>query len=88
MFALNRCRLSPPPLSTFQEDLANGKTTNWPELEITGTIRNLSPELWKLEHLTALYINDNCLFRWVGRRGKEGKKGCFNLARTQPISLA
>ncbi len=43
--------------------MKNGKTTNWPELEITGTIRNLSPDLWKLTHLTALYINDNSLFR-------------------------
>ena len=42
---------------------ANGKTTNWPELEITGTIKNLSPALWKLQHLTALYLNDNSLFR-------------------------
>jgi len=46
-----------------QEELAAGKKTNWPELEITGTIRNLSPALWKLQHLTALYLNDNSLFR-------------------------
>ena len=46
-----------------QEEVANGKTTNWPELEITGTIKNLSPQLWKLQHLTALYLNDNSLFR-------------------------
>lgn len=45
------------------EDVANGKTTSWPELEITGTIKNLSPALWKLQHLTALYLNDNSLFR-------------------------
>lgn len=29
----------------------------------TGTIRNLSPNLWKLQHLTALYLNDNNLVR-------------------------
>ena len=43
--------------------MAGGKTTSWPELEITGTIKNLSPALWRLQHLTALYLNDNSLFR-------------------------
>ena len=43
--------------------VAGGKTTSWPELEITGTIKNLSPALWRLQHLTALYLNDNSLFR-------------------------
>lgn len=28
-----------------------------------GTIRNLSPNLWHLTHLTSLYLNDNCLSR-------------------------
>ena len=45
------------------EEVAGGKSTSWPELEITGTIKNLSPALWKLQHLTALYLNDNSLFR-------------------------
>ena len=45
----------------FQEEMAKGKSTNWPELEIAGTIRNLSPSVWKMTHLTALYLNDNCL---------------------------
>lgn len=45
------------------EEVAGGKNTSWPELEITGTIKNLSPALWKLQHLTALYLNDNSLFR-------------------------
>ena len=43
--------------------VAGGKTTSWPKLEITGTIKNLSPALWRLQHLTALYLNDNSLFR-------------------------
>ena len=46
-----------------QDEVNSGKTTSWPELEITGTIKNLSPQLWKLQHLTALYLNDNSLFR-------------------------
>ncbi|XP_049835574.1 CCR4-NOT transcription complex subunit 6-like isoform X1 [Schistocerca gregaria] len=45
------------------EDAASGKRSDWTELEITGTIRNLSPNLWTFTHLTALYLNDNCLSR-------------------------
>ena len=29
----------------------------------TGTVRNLCPELWRLAHLTSLYLNDNNLMR-------------------------
>ena len=43
--------------------MAAGKETNWWELEISGLIRNISPSIWKLTHLTALYLNDNCLSR-------------------------
>lgn len=49
--------------SLSQDDIAHGRTTNWPELEINGSIKNLSPSIWKLTHLTALYINDNHLIR-------------------------
>ncbi|KAH9361534.1 hypothetical protein HPB48_001364 [Haemaphysalis longicornis] len=45
------------------EDVAAGKKSHWPELEITGVIRNLSPALWTLSHLRGLYLNDNCLER-------------------------
>ncbi|XP_064458333.1 CCR4-NOT transcription complex subunit 6-like isoform X3 [Ornithodoros turicata] len=45
------------------EDVAAGKKSHWPELEITGIIRNLSPSLWQLSHLTSLYLNDNSLSR-------------------------
>lgn len=45
------------------EDANSGKKSYWPELEITGSIRNLSPNLWQLTHLTALYLNDNSLHR-------------------------
>lgn len=30
---------------------------------IPGSVRNLSPQLWSLTHLTSLYLNDNCLTR-------------------------
>lgn len=45
------------------EDCNSGKKSCWPELEITGSIRNLSPNLWQFTHLTNLYLNDNCLQR-------------------------
>ncbi|KAK8775303.1 hypothetical protein V5799_031353 [Amblyomma americanum] len=45
------------------EDYAAGKKSTWPELEITGIIRNLSPALWSLSHLRCLYLNDNSLQR-------------------------
>lgn len=45
------------------EDANSGKKSYWPELEITGSIRNLSPNIWQLTHLTALYLNDNSLQR-------------------------
>lgn len=43
------------------EDVLSGKKSHWPELEITGNVRNLSPALWKMQHLTCLYLNDNNL---------------------------
>lgn len=45
------------------EDQAAGKKSYWTELEITGTIRNLSPNLFQLHNLTALYLKNNCLQR-------------------------
>nr|CAB3232271.1 CCR4-NOT transcription complex subunit 6-like [Phallusia mammillata] len=46
-----------------QEEAKSGKRSHWEELEITGTIRNLSPAIWRLSHLTALFLNDNQLSR-------------------------
>lgn len=45
------------------EDQAAGKKSYWTELEITGTIRNLSPNLFTMTQLTALYLKNNCLHR-------------------------
>ena len=45
------------------EDANSGKKSHWPEVEITGSIRNLSPNIWQWTHLTALYLNDNSLQR-------------------------
>jgi len=58
---------TPNPRRTYtimsQDDIAQGKKSSWFELEITGTIRNLSPSLWQLSHLTSLYLNNNNLMR-------------------------
>ncbi|XP_057688577.1 CCR4-NOT transcription complex subunit 6-like isoform X1 [Corythoichthys intestinalis] len=45
------------------EEAANGKKSQWAELEISGRVRSLSSSLWTLTHLTALHINDNNLTR-------------------------
>ncbi|KAG5671390.1 hypothetical protein PVAND_001588 [Polypedilum vanderplanki] len=45
------------------EDVAAGRKSSWQGVEITGLVRNISPQLWHFEHLTALYLNDNCLIR-------------------------
>lgn len=52
------------------EDANSGKKSYWPELEITGSIRNLSPNIWQLTHLTALYLNDNSLQRIPSEIGR------------------
>ncbi|KAI5712131.1 hypothetical protein M8J75_006131 [Diaphorina citri] len=48
------------------EEVAAGKKSYWSEMEITGAVKNLSPDLWQFTHLTALYMNDNNLTRLSG----------------------
>uniref|UniRef100_A0A914UJH7 Uncharacterized protein n=1 Tax=Plectus sambesii TaxID=2011161 RepID=A0A914UJH7_9BILA len=45
------------------EELNAGKGTRWMELEIHGKVRNLSPGLWSIKHLTSLFLNGNHLTR-------------------------
>lgn len=45
------------------DDANHRKPDPWHGLEITGSVRNLSPSLWNMTHLTSLYLNDNCLTR-------------------------
>lgn len=46
------------------EDAAAGKKPDpWYGLEITGSVRNLSPALWNMTHITSLHLNNNCLTR-------------------------
>ena len=45
------------------EDEGKQPQTAWTEIEIVGNTRNLSPMLWKLSHLTGLYLRDNGILR-------------------------
>ncbi|KAF0307721.1 CCR4-NOT transcription complex subunit 6 [Amphibalanus amphitrite] len=49
------------PTFMSQEDIAAGRKSHWQELEITGMVRNISPSVWRLKHLTALYMSENSL---------------------------
>lgn len=44
------------------EDQASGKKSTWSELEITGTIRNLTPSLFQMSHLTGKLYECNRVF--------------------------
>lgn len=46
------------------------KPDPWNGLEITGSVRNLSPAIWNMTHITSLYLNDNCLTRLPPDLGK------------------
>lgn len=69
------------------EEAASGKKTYWTELEITGTIRNLSPNLWNLENLTALYLKNNCLQRLPSEIGQLVNLRCLDLSNNKLRSL-
>lgn len=45
------------------EEAKNGKKSHWEELDIKGCVRNLSPAIWRLSHLTRLFLDDNQLQR-------------------------
>ena len=70
-FVVVQCTLNSPNISMLpptgaisvrsEEAPEEEKRNQWTELEIRGPIKNLSPELWKLTHLTALFLNDNNL---------------------------
>uniref|UniRef100_A0A915C2Z7 poly(A)-specific ribonuclease n=1 Tax=Parascaris univalens TaxID=6257 RepID=A0A915C2Z7_PARUN len=46
-----------------EEELAQGKQPRWTELEIHGRVKNVSPGLWQMTSLTALFLNGNALTR-------------------------
>ncbi|ESO87113.1 hypothetical protein LOTGIDRAFT_154603 [Lottia gigantea] len=43
------------------EDIASGKKSSWYALEISGLVKNISPELWGLQFLSSLFLSDNHL---------------------------
>uniref|UniRef100_A0A182S859 Disease resistance R13L4/SHOC-2-like LRR domain-containing protein n=1 Tax=Anopheles maculatus TaxID=74869 RepID=A0A182S859_9DIPT len=69
------------------EDIAAGKKTCWHGIEITGSVRNLSPTLWKFEHLTALFLNDNCLTRVPHQIGQLANLRTLDLSANKLRSL-
>ncbi|CAH0392845.1 unnamed protein product [Bemisia tabaci] len=69
------------------EDVAAGKKSYWSELEITGSIRNLSVDLWQLTHLTCLYLNDNCLSRLPGDISRLSSLNVLDLSNNKLRSL-
>ncbi|EYC40985.1 hypothetical protein Y032_0587g345 [Ancylostoma ceylanicum] len=46
-----------------EDEINQGKTTRWTELEIHGRVKNLSNALWQVSHLSALFLNGNQLTR-------------------------
>ncbi|VDN56441.1 unnamed protein product [Dracunculus medinensis] len=45
------------------EEISEGKESEWTELEVHGRIKNISPTLWNMKYLTALFLNGNHLTR-------------------------
>ncbi|CAK8679031.1 CCR4-NOT transcription complex subunit 6-like [Clavelina lepadiformis] len=70
-----------------QEEAKSGKESHWEELEITGTIRNLSPALWQLTHLTVLFLNDNQLTRIPPDVSRLQNLHCLDLSSNKLRSL-
>lgn len=84
-YEVNNARRSHTFMSA--DDVAAGKKSFWQELEITGSIRNLSPNLWQLSFLTSLYLNDNCLLRLPGDIAKLTNLRTLDLSNNKLRSL-
>ncbi|XP_070187834.1 CCR4-NOT transcription complex subunit 6-like [Littorina saxatilis] len=42
-------------------DVASGKQSTWYSIEITGSVRNICPQLFHFQHITSLFLNGNHL---------------------------
>ncbi|EEB11722.1 conserved hypothetical protein [Pediculus humanus corporis] len=84
-YEVNNARRSHTFMSA--DDVAAGKKSFWQELEITGSIRNLSSNLWQLSFLTSLYLNDNCLSRLPGDIAKLTNLRTLDLSNNKLRSL-
>lgn len=69
------------------EEVAAGKKSHWEELEITGSVRNLSPSLWHMSFLTSLYLNNNCLCRVPGDIANLSNLRSLDLSKNKLRSL-
>ncbi|KRZ94499.1 CCR4-NOT transcription complex subunit 6 [Trichinella sp. T8] len=69
------------------EELAAGKTTSWAEIELRGTIRNISQPVFEMDHLTALFINDNELERLPPEISKLSKLKVLDASNNRIRSL-
>ncbi|KAG7250313.1 hypothetical protein CRUP_018829, partial [Coryphaenoides rupestris] len=83
----------PPPVAPKQstimslQEAATGKKSHWAELEITGRVRHLGSSLWRLSHLTGLYINNNLLTALPPDIGRLQRLEYLNLSRNQLRTL-
>ena len=63
----------------------------WTELEVVGSVRNLSPKLWTFTNLVGLYLNDNRLTKLPAEISLLSKLQKLELSRnklrTLPVEL-
>ncbi|KAK4320432.1 hypothetical protein Pmani_008706 [Petrolisthes manimaculis] len=59
----------------------------WSKLQITGNITTISPAMWTLQHLTSLYLNDNCLSRIPAEISRLEHLMHLDLANNKILSL-
>lgn len=70
-----------------ESERAGGRRGQWSALEVTGGVRSLAPALWGLAHLTALYLNDNCLQRLPADIGRLGSLRTLDVSSNKLRSL-
>lgn len=73
------------------KDSKQAEKKEWTELEVVGSVRNISPKLWTFTNLVALYLNDNKLTRLPAEISRLNKLQKLELSRnklrTLPVEL-